>query len=234
MNENELDYEILSEDISQVNFSFKIIVIGDSSVGKSSLTLRATKNHFKDIYTPTIGFEFLSFNIKIKNQTVKLQIWDTCGQEVYRSLISSFYRNSSLAIIVYAIDNQESFDNLESWLDEIKSQTHPNLRIFLIGNKADLEDQRLISKKAAEELVKDHNIDLFMETSAKTGSNAQEVFVKAAKMLLEDYKKYSENEGRDSNFNGDKSSISLSAQENEKENEISNDNEDKIRRKKCC
>ena len=194
MNEKELDYEILSEDIGQVNFSFKIIVIGDSAVGKSSLTLRGTKNHFKDFYTPTIGFEFLSFNIRIKNQTVKLQIWDTCGQEVYRSLISSFYRNSSLAIIVYAIDNQESFDNLESWLDEIKSQTHPNLRIFLIGNKSDLEDQRLISKETAEELVKDHNIDLFMETSAKTGINAQDVFVKAAKMLLEDYKKYSENE----------------------------------------
>ena len=233
MNENEMDYEILSEDIGQVNFSFKIIVIGDSAVGKSSLTLRGTKNHFKDFYTPTIGFEFLSFNIRIKNQTVKLQIWDTCGQEVYRSLISSFYRNSSLAIIVYAIDNQESFDNLESWLDEIKSQTHPNLRIFLIGNKSDLEDQRLISKETAEELVKDHNIDLFMETSAKTGINAQDVFVKAAKMLLEDYKKYSENEGRDSNFSGEKS-ISLSSQENEKENEISNDNENKIRRKKCC
>jgi Ras-related protein Rab-5C len=233
MNEKELDYEILSEDIGQVNFSFKIIVIGDSAVGKSSLTLRGTKNHFKDFYTPTIGFEFLSFNIRIKNQTVKLQIWDTCGQEVYRSLISSFYRNSSLAIIVYAIDNQESFDNLESWLDEIKSQTHPNLRIFLIGNKSDLEDQRLISKETAEELVKDHNIDLFMETSAKTGINAQDVFVKAAKMLLEDYKKYSENEGRDSNFSGEKS-ISLSSQENEKENEISNDNENKIRRKKCC
>ena len=233
MNEKKLDYEILSEDIGQVNFSFKIIVIGDSAVGKSSLTLRGTKNHFKDFYTPTIGFEFLSFNIRIKNQTVKLQIWDTCGQEVYRSLISSFYRNSSLAIIVYAIDNQESFDNLESWLDEIKSQTHPNLRIFLIGNKSDLEDQRLISKETAEELVKDHNIDLFMETSAKTGINAQDVFVKAAKMLLEDYKKYSENEGRDSNFSGEKS-ISLSSQENEKENEISNDNENKIRRKKCC
>ena len=234
MNENELDYEILSEDIGQVNFSFKIIVIGDSAVGKSSLTLRGTKDHFKDFYTPTIGFEFLSFNIRIKNQTVKLQIWDTCGQEVYRSLISSFYRNSSLAIIVYAIDNQESFDNLESWLDEIKSQTHPNLRIFLIGNKADLEDQRLIKKESAEELVKDHNIDLFMETSAKTGFNAQDVFIKAAKMLLEDYKKYSENEGRNSNFSGEKSSISLSSQENDKENEISKDNEDKVRRKKCC
>ena len=151
---DEEDYEIIHEDIARVNVSFKIIVIGDSSVGKSSLTLRGTKDNFKDYYTPTIGFEFLSFNIRIKDQIVKLQIWDTCGQEVYRSLISSFYRNSSLAIIVYAIDCQESFDNLESWLDEIKTQTHPDLKIFLIGNKADLEDQRVIQKSAAEELAK--------------------------------------------------------------------------------
>ena len=230
MNEKELDYEILSEDIGQVNFSFKIIVIGDSAVGKSSLTLRGTKNHFKDFYTPTIGFEFLSFNIRIKNQTVKLQIWDTCGQEVYRSLISSFYRNSSLAIIVYAIDNQESFDNLESWLDEIKSQTHPNLKIFLIGNKVDLEDKRVIKTKEAEELVKEHNIDLFLETSAKTGYNTQEVFVKAAQILLDNFKKY-ETEGRESCISG-KTSVTLSSQDNENENE--KDNEDNCRRRKCC
>ena len=96
--------------------------------------MRETKDNFKDFYTPSIGFKFLSLTIKIKNQVIKLQIWDTYGQEVYRSLISSFYRNSTLAIIVYSINNQESFDNLESWLDEIKSQTHPNLKIFLIGN----------------------------------------------------------------------------------------------------
>ena len=79
---NDVDYEILSEDISEVNFSFKIIVIGDSAVGKSSLTLKGTKDHFKDFYTPTIGFEFLSFNIRIEDKIVKLQIWDTCAQEV--------------------------------------------------------------------------------------------------------------------------------------------------------
>ena len=234
MAENEGDYEILTEEIGEVDFSFKIIVIGDSAVGKSSLTLRGTKDNFKDFYTPTIGFEFLSFTIKIKNQIIKLQIWDTCGQEVYRSLISSFYRNSSLAIIVYAINNQESFDSLESWLDEIKSQTHPNLKIFLIGNKVDLEDQRIVSKETAEELAKEHKIDLFMETSAKTGANAKEVFIKAAKILVEDYKKYSQEEGRDSNMTGDKSSISLSSQDNDKENEKNKDNEDKDRRKKCC
>ena len=215
MTEDEIDYEVLTEEIGEIDFSFKIIVIGDSAVGKSSLTLRGAKDKYKDFYTPTIGFEFLSFTIKIKNQIIKLQIWDTCGQEVYRSLISSFYRNSSLAILVYAINNQESFDSLETWLDEIKTQTHPNLKIFLIGNKIDLEDQRVVSKEAGEELAKDHNLNLFMETSAKTGINAREVFIRAAKMLLEEYKKLFQEEGMDPNITGDKSSISLSSQEKE-------------------
>ena len=228
--ENDVDYEILSEDISEVNFSFKIIVIGDSAVGKSSLTLKGTKDHFKDFYTPTIGFEFLSFNIRIKDKIVKLQIWDTCGQEVYRSLISSFYRNSSLAIIVYAIDDQESFDNLESWLDEIKSQTHPYLKIFLIGNKVDLEDKRVIDKAVAEELVKDHKIDLFLETSAKTGYNAQKLFVKAAQILVENYKNFADIDPRDSITSKDKSSITLTANDNANEGE--NDDNDKKRKKK--
>ena len=232
-NNKKLDYEILSDDVNQVDFSFKIIVIGDSAVGKSSLTLRGTKDHFKDFYTPTIGFEFLSFNVKINGQTIKLQIWDTCGQEVYRSLISSFYRNSSLAIIVYAIDNQESFDSLESWLDEIKSQTHPNLKIFLIGNKNDLENQRVVSKESAEELAKEHDIDLFMETSAKTGNNAKEVFIKAAQVLLEDYKNFKEKQGKDPNMSTEKSSISLTSQENDKDEKKEGEEETK-RRKKCC
>ena len=228
-NNKKFDYEIISDEVSHVDFSFKIIVIGDSAVGKSSLTLRGTKDHFKDFYTPTIGFEFLSFNIKVNDQIIKLQIWDTCGQEVYRSLISSFYRNSSLAIIVYSIDNQESFDNLESWLDEIKSQTHPNLKIFLIGNKEDLKDQRVVSKENAEELAKEHNLDLFMETSAKTGNNAKEVFIKAAQILLEDYKNFKDNEGKDTNMSVEKSSISLSSQDENKDGE-----EENKRKKKCC
>ena len=229
--EKDVDYEILPDDVSEVNFSFKIIVIGDSAVGKSSLTLKGTKDHFKDFYTPTIGFEFLSFNIRIKDKIVKLQIWDTCGQEVYRSLISSFYRNSSLAIIVYAIDNQESFDNLESWLDEIKNQTHPNLKIFLIGNKVDLEDKRVIDRAIAEELVKEHKIDLFLETSAKTGYNAQKLFVKAAQILVDNYKDFSSIDPRDSINSKDKSSITLTANDNEKEGET--DDNDKKRKKKC-
>lgn len=104
MNGDELNYEVLPDDYTQYDLSFKLIVIGDSGVGKSCLTLKATKNLFEHNYNATVGFEFFTFNIKINDKVLKLQIWDTCGQEIYRSLITNFYRNSSLAIMVYAID----------------------------------------------------------------------------------------------------------------------------------
>ena len=110
--EKEIKYEILPEDFNLIDLDFKIILIGDSGVGKSCLTLKGTKNIFEDYYQTTIGFEFSTFNIKINDKYIRLSIWDTCGQEIYRSIISGFYRNSSLAMIVYSIDNFESFHNL--------------------------------------------------------------------------------------------------------------------------
>ena len=98
------DYEILKEEFQNYDLSFKIIVIGNAGVGKSCLSIQATKKKFENNYLATVGFEFFVFNMKYKNKVLKLQIWDTCGQEIYRSLITSFYKNSSLAIIVYAID----------------------------------------------------------------------------------------------------------------------------------
>ena len=95
--------QLKAGDIGKYDFSFKMIVIGDAGVGKSCLTNRAAKEIFLSDYSPTVGFEFFSFNVKINNEVVKLQIWDTCGQEIYKSLISNFYRNCSLAIIVYSI-----------------------------------------------------------------------------------------------------------------------------------
>ena len=114
--ENDNGYEILREDYPNYDLSFKIIVIGNSGkkkylniinkigVGKSCLSIMATKHSFEKNYIATVGFEFFSFNIRIKNKVIKLQIWDTCGQEIYRSLVTNFYRNSSLAIVVYAIN----------------------------------------------------------------------------------------------------------------------------------
>ena len=128
-NDNE-DYEILPDDHQVYVLNFKLIVIGDSGVGKSCLTKKATRNIFENYYSPTIGFEFYTFVIRIKEKIVRLQIWDTCGQEVYRSLINGFYRNTSLAILVYSIDKVQSFKNLEFWLNDIKTNSGPEIKII--------------------------------------------------------------------------------------------------------
>ncbi len=131
--------------------------------------------------------------MKVNDKVIKLQIWDTCGQEIYKSLISNFYRNSSLAVLVYAIDNKESFTHVENWLNDLKSQANEDVRIFLVGNKADLEEDRKVSKEEGEKYKLDQHLDLFMETSAKTGQNARNVLIEAAKILYNDYLKFDEN-----------------------------------------
>ena len=188
--EIDFKYEILPDDFLQYDLSFKIIVIGDSGVGKSCLTNRATTNLFEETYSATVGFEFLSFNVKINGKVVKLQIWDTCGQELYRSLITNFYRNSSLAIIVYAINSKDSFDNIEIWLRELRTHSNPDAKVFLIGNKIDLENERKITKEQGENYAKTNKLDLFIESSAKTGFNSKKIFIKAAKMLYDEHLKY--------------------------------------------
>jgi len=156
-----------------------------------------------------------------------LQIWDTCGQEAYRSLITSFYRNASLAILVYSIDNQNSYNNIEAWLNEIKSQSNPETKTFLIGNKIDLENERKIPKELAQQFCKDHGFNYFEETSAKNDINAKTVFINAAKELYLSHLEYKDRASRlgsmepssyqqNSNFNnnvikfGIKAKISLS------------------------
>ena len=221
----EYKIEVQNQDPGDSDLNFKIIIIGDSSVGKSCLALKATKGTFDSLYTPTVGFEFLTFFVKIEDSNIKLQIWDTCGQEVYRSLIGSFYRNSSLAIIVYSIDNLNSFNNIETWLNELKTKGNPDITIFLVGNKADLEDKREITKEMANDTCDSHNIKFFLETSAKTGFNVKNIFIEAAKVLYEQHIKFKDRISRPD-------SVGQLMIENE-----NNDNGDTIkvkRRKWCC
>lgn len=186
----ELTFEILPEDYPTYDLTFKIIVIGDSFVGKSCLTTKGTKNQYDESYNATVGFEFVTSNIKIVDKVCKMQIWDTCGQEIYRSLITNFYRNSSLAFLVYSIDNYASFENLDLWLKELKMYSSPDAKVFLIGNKTDLESKRAVSFELGQKYKEDNKLDFFMETSARNGFNAQKVFVEAAKHLYIDYLRY--------------------------------------------
>ena len=190
----ELSYQTLNEDYAEFDLSFKVIVIGNSGVGKTCLTTKATKNIFLDNRQSTIGFEFFSFMIKIENKIIKLQIWDTCGQEIYRSLISNFYKTSSLAFIIYSITDRKSFDDIEKWVKELRTNCSPDIKIFLIGNKNDLEESRIISKLEGENLCKKYGFEFFMETSAKTGINAKEIFIKCAMILYKDILNYYKDE----------------------------------------
>ena len=178
------------------DLTFKLIVIGNSFVGKSSLVERAIKNRFLGDYSATIGFDYCSFFINYDSKIIKLQIWDTCGQEIYQSLITNFYRNSSLAIMVYAINDRNSYENLDNWLKELKRESNPDAKIILIGNKADLESDRVVSYEEAKVYSKDYGFTSFFETSAKTGLNAQKVFISAGLTLYDDYLKYKENEAK--------------------------------------
>ena len=224
LNDDEFNMELLPEDFAQYDISFKIIVIGDSGVGKSCLTTQAVRNNFQEFYQATVGFEFLTFNLRINNNVVKLQIWDTCGQEVYKSLISNFYRNSSLALILYAINNRDSFKHAENWLNDLKNQSNPNVRVFLVGNKSDLENERVVTKEEAEQFKNEKKLDKFIETSAKTGENARSALLEAAKLLYKDYLKAKQdlkNDGEDGD-NGQKG------------NKLERKKNPEKSKKKCC
>ena len=225
-----IEFEILSEDYTNFDLSFKLIVIGDSGVGKSCLTNNAIKNTFDDAYNATVGFEFFTFNIKLNNKVVKLQIWDTCGQELYRSLITNFYRNTSLAIMVYAINSKDSFENIEMWLRELRTHSSPDAKVFLIGNKVDLEKEREIKKEQGEAYSKENKIDFFMETSAKTGFNAQKIFIKAAQILLENYNQYEDRKRNDNDGESDETSNETGTQKLKSTNSSTKDTS----KKGCC
>ena len=220
----EYSVEVQNLDPGESDLNFKIIIIGDSYVGKSCLAIKATKGTFESVYTPTVGFEFLTFFVKVENSNIKLQIWDTCGQEVYRSLIGSFYRNSSLAIIVYAVDNDNSFSSIDTWVNELKTKGNPDMTIFLVGNKADLEDKRVITKDMANDVCESHNIKFFLETSARTGFNVKKIFIEAAKVLYEQHMKLKDRISRPESIGA----VMIESEKNENSDEII------VKKKKFC
>uniref|UniRef100_A0A8D0CQJ8 RAB6B, member RAS oncogene family b n=1 Tax=Sander lucioperca TaxID=283035 RepID=A0A8D0CQJ8_SANLU len=153
---------------------FKLVFLGEQSVGKTSLITRFMYDSFDNTYQATIGIDFLSKTMYLEDRTVRLQLWDTAGQERFRSLIPSYIRDSTVAVVVYDITNVNSFQQTCKWIDDVRTERGSDVIIMLVGNKTDLEEKRQIMIEEGEQRAKELNV-MFIETSAKTGCNVKQV-----------------------------------------------------------
>ena len=170
---------MLSVETEDFDYLFKYIIIGDAYVGKSNLLLRYAYGNFNPEYQLTIGVEFAAKNLKIRDQTYRIQIWDTAGSENFLSITRSYYKSSVCALVVYDISNRDSFNHIGTWIDECKNQTAQTIFFVLVGNKSDLNDKRQVDKEEGQELADKYGIP-FYEASAKTGDNVNEIFYNSA------------------------------------------------------
>eukprot|EP00667_Euglena_gracilis_P019229 EG_transcript_20574 len=170
------------------DYLFKYIIIGDSGVGKSCLLLQFTDKRFEPVHDLTIGVEFGARMVTLGDKQVKLQIWDTAGQESFRSITRSYYRGASGALLVYDVTRRETFDHLQSWLDDARQNSNTNMTIMLIGNKSDLEAKRQVATEEGQQFAEQHGL-IFLETSAKTAHNVDEAFIGTANVIHEKIQK---------------------------------------------
>jgi Ras-related protein Rab-2A len=164
------------------SYLFKYIIIGDTGVGKSCLLLQFADRRFRPDHDLTIGVEFGSRLVNVDGKDIKLQIWDTAGQESFRSITRSYYRGAAGAILVYDVTRRESFTHLTGWLNDASEFGNPDMSVMLVGNKCDLETRRTVSTEEGMKFAKEHNL-LFIEASAKTGHNVDATFEELAQHI---------------------------------------------------
>ncbi|XP_069468566.1 ras-related protein Rab-6A-like isoform X6 [Ambystoma mexicanum] len=161
---------------------FKLVFLGEQSVGKTSLITRFMYDSFDNTYQATIGIDFLSKTMYLEDRTMRLQLWDTAGQERFRSLIPSYIRDSASAIVVFDITNLNSFQQTSKWIDDVRTERGSDVIIMLVGNKTDLADKRQVSIEEGERKAKELNV-MYIETSAKAGYNVKQLFRRVAAAL---------------------------------------------------
>ncbi|KAI0823868.1 GTP-binding protein ypt1 [Trametes gibbosa] len=167
------------------DYLFKLLLIGDSGVGKSCLLLRFAEDAFTDSYLSTIGVDFKIRTIELEGKTVKLQIWDTAGQERFRTIAAAYYRGAHGIIMVYDVTEAETFSNVKGWITEIERYASEGVKKLIIGNKSDLVERKVVEYSVAKEFSDSLSIP-FIETSAKNSTNVEEAFSLMAKTIKDD------------------------------------------------
>lgn len=207
-------------------YLFKLLLIGNSGVGKSCILMRYADNSFTENFFNTIGVDFKIKTITLNDQVIKMQIWDTAGQDRFRTLTSSYYRGAHGIIIVYDVTNKESFDNVRQWMQEIEKFASENVNKLLIGNKSDLEEQREVTYDQGQELAKKFDIP-FLEVSAKNAIHVDETFTTMATEIQARFlKEKQKKDKKDFTFGTNGGSLTLNNNnKNEKESEP---------KKNCC
>ena len=162
----------------------KLVLVGQSSVGKTCIVKKASTGVFADDCAPTLGASFVSKTIEVDKNTVTLQIWDTAGQERYRGMTPMYYRGAHAALVVYSIIDESSFAAIDSWVHNIREETEPGIILFFAGNKSDLESQREVTFESGLSKANLYNAQFF-EVSAKSGSGIDDLFIAIAKSFLE-------------------------------------------------
>ena len=170
-------------------FLYKILLLGDSSVGKTCFLMRYTDNTFQEIHMSTIGLDYKLKNVQLDDgKMVKIQIWDTAGQDRFRSITKNYYKGAHGIILIYDITNQKTFENVKNWINQIKEEVSNKVTIILVGNKIDDEDHRVVSTEQGEKMAKDFGL-MFYECSAKSGVNIDSTFNELVKKTVENYSK---------------------------------------------
>ena len=179
--------------MQKYNFLYKIVILGDTSVGKTCFFNRYVDNTFEEKTLGTIGIEYRLKNVQLENgSTIKLQIWDTAGQERFNSISKSYYRGAHAIILIFSVTNKKSFENVKTWVNQIKEETNEKITLILVGNKIDLVDKREIMENEGEELANEFDINYY-ECSAKTGENINLAFNELIKKMVKKIDKTKDN-----------------------------------------
>ena len=174
---------------------YKILILGDPAVGKSCFLARYVENSFENVYMSTAGMDYKYKDVELGDgKLIKLQIWDTAGQERYRTLTTNLYKGAVGIVLIYDITNKKTFENVRSWITSIEEETSKKIILILVGNKADLKDERKVQKEEGEDIAKEFNLPFF-ESSAQSGLNVKSVFETLAKLIVEK-KAQSANQGQ--------------------------------------